>query len=169
MAKLVTLLLALTSIMAQARIGETLSECEARYGPAVEQKKATQKDSDPESIVFSKSGITILAEFKGGKVWKISYSKVGMDISEVEILLAANSPESKWSAPLKITGQEVRSCSSHDRIAVFTPGKRLEATFTLVVASIDYATANRKEYQDKLGKVSEILKNRLENNPLRQF
>ena len=169
MARLVLFLLAITTISTQARIGETLAQCEARYGPSVEKRKVKLKDSDPDSYVFSKNGITIEAEFHGGTVWKISYAKAGMDATELNTLLAVNAGEGSWSAPLNVTGQEMRVNNDHTRIAIYTPGKRIEATYVLAVTTADYAKANRKDYEGKLSAVPAILKQRSENRPLKDF
>lgn len=167
MLRLAALLLTLSCITAQARVGETLSECETRYGPVVERRPAEQKKSDPEACVFSKNSITIIAEFSQGKVWKISYSQVGMDGDVLSALLNANAAGGSWSPPLRVSGQEVRSSS--DRIAIFTPGKRPEATFTLIVATKDFATANRVTYEEKLVTVPALLKARGEGKGLKDF
>ena len=169
MIRLVTLLFALISIAAQARIDENLAECETRYGPVVEHRPATQKDSDKEACVFSKNGITIVAEFHQGKVWRISYNKTGMEADEVEILLNANAVDGAWSPPLKISGQEVRTSSDHKRVAIFTPGKRPEATFTLVIATRACTDANRADYETKLAAIPATLQRRNEGKGLKDF
>lgn len=169
MIRFLIITLALIAVSAQARVGETLQECELRYGPVVEHRKATMKASDPESIVFSKKGVTIVAEFHQGTVWKISYSKVGMDVSEVETLLAANAADATWSMPLKINGQEIRTTANRDRVAIYTPGNRIEATFVLSVFTSEFAKINRQEYVAKLKDVPAVLRTRVDNKPLKDF
>lgn len=169
MLRLAALLLILPCITAQARVGETLSECETRYGPVVEHRPAEQKKSDPEACVFSKNNITVIAEFHEGKVWKISYSQVGMDGDVLSALLNANAGSGSWSPPLRVSGQEVRSSSDRGRVAIFTPGKRPEATFTLIVATKDFAAANRSAYEEKLVAVPAILKARGDGKGLKDF
>ena len=51
----------------QCRIGETLLECETRYGKPVEIKKDT--------ALFLKNGMTVSVHFFGGKVDQITYYK----------------------------------------------------------------------------------------------
>ena len=169
MIRLVILLLAVVPYAAQARIGETLSECETRYGPTVEHLKPTQKASDKDAFAFSKNGITVVAEFHDGKVWRISYSKVGMDAVEVDTLLSANSAGGAWSQPLKITSQEVRTSADHNLVALFTPGKRPEATFTLVVATSDFTAANRADYEARLATIPAVLQKRNTGKGLKDF
>ncbi|MDB6140158.1 MAG: hypothetical protein JWO94_3230 [Verrucomicrobiaceae bacterium] len=169
MIRLVTVLLAITSLSAQARVGETLKECETRYGPVVEHLKPTLESSDKDAYTFSKNSVTVLAEFREGKVWRIAYNKVGMHLSEVETLLAANATNGPWSTALKVSGQEIRTSADHQRIAVFTPGKRPEATFTLVIATRDYAAANRTVYESKLATIPALLQRRGDGRPLKDF
>ncbi len=164
-----TLLVMLSSLAAQARLGETLAECEARYGPVVERRPAKQKESDKEACVFSKNGFAVVTEFRSGNVWKITYTKTGMEADELGTLLKANATEGGWSAPLKISAQEFRSSSNHERLAIYTPGKRPEATFTLVIATKSFAEANRADYETKLAKIPEELKRRSDSRPLKDF
>lgn len=169
MIRLVTLLLVSSSFALQARIDETVKECEARYGPVVERGKPTQKESDAEACTFSKNSVTIVAEYRNGKAWKISYNKIGMDISEVDTLLAANAAGGPWSKPVKISGQEVRTSADHKRMAIFTPGKRPEATFTLVIATREFAAANRSDYEAKLATIPALLQRRGDGKALKDF
>lgn len=163
------LLVTLSSLTAQARIGETLAECEIRYGPVVERVPARQAESDKDACIFSRNGITVLTEFRDGKVWKISYSKVGMDSTELQTLLAASAAGGGWSAPLKISTQEFRTSNDHERLAIFTPGKRPEATFTLVIATKTFANANREAYVAKLAKIPAEIQRRIDSRPMKDF
>jgi hypothetical protein len=92
---LVTLLALLRS--APCRIGETLQECETRYGKPVESKKDT--------ALFFKNGMTVSAHFIDGKVDSITYYKIDPKDSkktiappdaEVDILLQANAQDTSW-------------------------------------------------------------------------
>jgi hypothetical protein len=169
MIRLVTLLVTLSTLAAQARVEETVAECETRYGPVVEHKPAKQKESDPEACVFSKNGVTILAEFHNGKAWKISYSKVGMEPEHLQALLDAEAANGGWSTPLKFFGQEFRTSGDRERVAVYTPGKRLESMSTLIVATKSFATANRNAYEVKLAKVPDVLQHRMDNKAMKPF
>ncbi|MDB6072776.1 MAG: hypothetical protein JWO89_416 [Verrucomicrobiaceae bacterium] len=160
MIRLVTMLLVSSSLALQARIDETVKECEARYGPVVEHIKPTQKESDKEACTFSKNSVTVIAEYREGKAWRITYNKIGMEPSEVDTILAANSSGGSWSPPLKISGQEIRTTADHKRMAIFTPGKHPEATFTLVIATTTYATAHRADYESRLATIPDLLKRR---------
>jgi hypothetical protein len=99
-----TLLFGLLSIallvlprIAQCRIGETLQECETRYGKPVEVKK--------DAALFLKNGMNVSVHFTGGNVDEISYYKkdpknpkksVSPTDAETNILLRANSQDSFW-------------------------------------------------------------------------
>ena len=153
--------------MVQARVGESINECEARYGKVIERRSATISTSDPDACVFSKAGITIVAEFKNGKAWRIVYRMAHMDEEAVRTFLDVESSGSEWSAPLKLAGQEVRSSADHQRIAILIPGKRIEDPSTFVFASSDCAKASRKDYQAKLATVAEIVKGRIQAKPMK--
>jgi hypothetical protein len=152
-----------------ARIGENVEECVARYGPVVERLPAKIKESDPQSCVFSKSGITIIAEFKAGKAWQHTYRMAGLDEASVSKLLEAEAEavDGGWSSPIKIGGQEFRSSADGKRIAVTTYGRKLSDVGTLVVAQKSFAEANREGYKTLLDTVSEEVKRRAANQPLK--
>lgn len=168
MKRLLPLVLVLLSgLTANARIGETLEECVARYGPVVERLPAKVKESDPEACVFSKSGITIIAEFKAGKAWQHTYRMIALDAASTDKLLEAEAVDGGWSAPLKSGGQEYRSSADGKRIAVTTYGRKSTDVGILVVAQKSYAEVNRNEYKALLDTVSDEVKRRAANQPLR--
>ncbi len=83
--------------VASARIGETLEQCEARYG-----KGSVGKDGE---ISFTKAGFTIQATFYEGKVDAIGVFKIERDVlghpkemsdTEVQTLLEANGGGKAW-------------------------------------------------------------------------
>ena len=74
----------------EARIGETVEECEKRYG----KPKVT-----PDHHFYKKNGYNIAISFHKGKAHSITYGKISKDkISEHEvlILLKANKSDGKW-------------------------------------------------------------------------
>jgi len=86
-----------------ARIGETLEQCEARYGKASERKPIDLLPGS-KTYMFSKAGMEIFCILLDGKVVAIQYEKGEKDIlgspeklSDVEIekLLDSNS-EAGW-------------------------------------------------------------------------
>lgn len=153
----------------QARIGETESECQTRYGSVIERRAPANPASDPQACIYSKSGITILVEFKGGKAWRITYRMTGMNDEAVQSLLDAESGNSEWSSAVKAAGQEFRVSSDGQRVAVLSLAKRLEDISTYVFASKDYAKATRSMYEKKLAEVSEIVKQRFANKPMKEL
>lgn len=88
------------SLSAQARIGETEAQCNARYGPPL--AKVAQGDKQ-----YSKNGYTILVWFKNGVVAQIQYTRGFKDVfdwlkeEEVDSLLNSNSGGSSWKRPSK--------------------------------------------------------------------
>lgn len=168
MNRLLPLAIIFVSVLtSQARIGETVEECVARYGPVVERLPAKVKDSDPQACVFSKSGITIIAEFKAGKVWQHTYRMIALDDMATEKLLEAEGLDGGWSGPIKIGGQEFRGSADGKRVAVTSYGRKTTDVGTLVVAQKSYAEANRAEYKSLLDTVSEEVKRRAANQPLK--
>lgn len=163
------LLFSLAAVTAQARVGETLEECITRYGPVVERMPAKLKESDPEAYSFSKAGINVVAEFKGGKVWRHVYRSANLDDDTIKALLKAEAGDGGWSAPLKIGGQDFLSSSDGRRIVVITIGKKATDMDTLVVAEKAYAEANRSVYAAKLETLEAEVKRRSEAKPLKDL
>lgn len=148
------------------RLGETIAECETRYGPVVEKYKAENAESDPESCVFSKVGVSIIVEFKAAKAWKILYRMAGMDNVAVQTLLNAEANDGGWSAPLSLVNQEVRCSLDKERLAILTPGKRLDDMSTFVFVTKSFAKANRVDYEAKLSSIPDEIKRRQEGKAL---
>lgn len=92
----VTLVLAILSVTAYARVGETTEQCRARYGEPI--------SSSEKGTLYKKSGLLIVATFYEGKCDLIGYRKVeenslGKAIklteNEINLLLKSNS-QSEW-------------------------------------------------------------------------
>ena len=164
----VPLLLLCTTVASQARIGETLAQCETRYGPVVERAAPKLAESDKEACVFSKEGVTITVEYRNGTAWWVSYR---LPQPMVEPVLAAIAPDGGWSPAITISGKQIQiSATTHDQVAVVTfPSKRKEDPATLVVANRAYGKANRADYQAKLSTLPEVIKQRQAAQPLKSF
>jgi hypothetical protein len=148
------LFLATTSFatVAEARLGETVEQCMERYGPVIERRSAILSASDPESLVFSKSGVTIIIEYRESKAWQISYRKVKMLANEVESLVAANAGEGPWSGSLKLGASEYRLSGDRTRLAAMgeIPGSKAGMTVTeLRIMTREWLTENRAGYLRK--------------------
>jgi hypothetical protein len=115
---LLFLAMASFATVAEARLGETVEQCMDRYGPVIERRPAVLGASDPEALVFSKSGVTVIVEYRESKAWQISYRKSKMLANEVESLVTANSGEGMWSSALKLAIGEWRISSDRARLAV---------------------------------------------------
>jgi hypothetical protein len=74
-----------------ARVGETLAQCEARYGKGTEY-------GDAETCIFSKAGISVGVHLYQGKVDQIAYWKEEgtFSTSETEAFLKANCSNKRW-------------------------------------------------------------------------
>jgi hypothetical protein len=150
---------------ASARIGETLEQCIQRYGPVVEKKKATLTDSDPEACIFSKGGVTIFTELRGGVVWRMVFRIQSMVADEAETLLRANMPESGgWSNSLEVNGLSYRLSSDRRRIAVITPPAIRGGVASLELATKDFAEAKRRALLARNAELAELAKRRTTTN-----
>ena len=153
----------------EARLGETIAQCEERYGPVVEKRPATVKESDPEACVFTKSGITAVVEFRGGIAWRIVFRMMEMTPIEAETLLKANMPDGGWGAALKVNGQDYRLSADRRRIAIYSPTKVRGEISTLEIASRDYGAANYAAYSTKVAEALGNVKERKTGQELKGF
>lgn len=129
---------------ASARLGETLDECLKRYGPSLEKRPALLKVSDPETLVFTKAGITVAIEFRQGKAWQVTFRKPGLNRVELDAILMANAGSGSWSPPLKTRDKEYRMTDDKGRVAVINWDRKGMAG-SLTIMSRDFAAANRAE------------------------
>lgn len=75
---------------ASARIGETPSELEARYGAAI--------DVQPNCLTYKKNGFLIIADLYSGKCYSIAFSRDGgVSETHVETLRNANCGTQSWT------------------------------------------------------------------------
>jgi hypothetical protein len=130
---------------ASARLGETLDECVARYGPMIERRAPkVPSTSDPEVMVFSKAGITVTVEFRQGKAWHLTFRKTGLNGIEVEAIIMANAGPGLWGSPLKTRDKEYRMSDDKKRLAVINWDRKGVAG-SVVIMSRDFAAANQEE------------------------
>ena len=135
---------------ATARIGENLPQCVERYGPVIEKREARLEKSDPEACVFSKSGISVIIEFRAGIAWNIRYRSIDLIIAQVTELLKANMPEGGgWSAAYEVAGLQYRLATDRRTVAAYDPGKR-GAIGTLEISSREFNAAWREIYGQKM-------------------
>jgi hypothetical protein len=97
--KIIAAILAISSLTASARIGETPTECRSRYGTP--QKVFSSRSM----ILFKKSGFYIEVTLWKGKCHKLMFYKAagdnpraakGMSKVEIKALLNANKGRSSW-------------------------------------------------------------------------
>jgi hypothetical protein len=137
-------LVLMTILPASARVGETLDECVQRYGPMIEKRSARLAGSDPEAMVFSKAGITVVAEFRDGKAWHLTYRKAGLTGVEVDAIIMANSGGSLWGSPLKTRDKEFRMTDDTSRVALINWDRKGVAG-SVSIMSREYARVNYSE------------------------
>lgn len=125
-------------------MGEAVEACQDRYGPIIERRASVLMASDPEALVFSKSGITVIVEFKDGVAWHVAFRHPKMDAVQVESLLLANSGSGVWSKGLKLAGMEYRLSADKLRLAAIEPSGRMYLAVNLMTR--DWIKANREEY-----------------------
>lgn len=153
----------------EARLGETLAQCVARYGAVVDEKEASVKESDPKVSVFSKDGISVLVEFKGGIAWRIVFRKTDMSPVEAESLLKANLPEGGWGPAQKVDGQDFRLSADRRRVAVYSPTKAATEITTLTIATREYGVANYTAYSARVSEALANVKERKVGKELKGF
>jgi hypothetical protein len=143
---LLSILLCLSPAASHARLGETVQGFTERFGPPVERRPAVLEQSDPEALVFSKSGITIIAEFRQGAAWSVRYRSVELSADQAKQLLRFNMAEGGgWSAAYEVAGVYYRMSADRGSVAVYDPGRHGEMGF-LQVSSREFAAAWRNIY-----------------------
>ena len=84
----------------KAGLGQTLSECEQRYGQPT--AKVEQDAGGKLFYKFATTGYEIGVDILNGTVSRVIYhSYAGFDLSGVQTLLESNAPEAKWGAPYR--------------------------------------------------------------------
>jgi hypothetical protein len=152
---------------ASARLGETLDECVARYGPMIERRAPKLSSSDPEVMVFSKSSITVTVEFRQGKAWHLTYRKSALTGIEVEAIVIANAGSGLWGSPLKTKDKEYRMSDDKKRLAVINWDRKGIAG-SLVIMSREFAETNQAE-KAKRSPIPESPAAAIKGNPLPGF
>lgn len=143
---LIFFLTSLAGATLQARLGETLAQCEARYGEP-------SKGLDGNSINFRKDGMVITVEHWAGKCVEITYCREEpLPLAEIERLLEVNAvptADGKW---IKQSGGLATittwSTTNHTRVAIYET-----IDFTLVITDLK-GIAPLNAYRDASSKAS---------------
>ena len=101
------LLILVSTAGAFARLGETLEQCQERYGPIVEEQKS--KDASPldRAFVFMKNEFKVTVRLLNEKVgWILYTSRKPIFRETIDGLLDNNSEGSKWTTDETATKQE---------------------------------------------------------------
>lgn len=110
-----------TCIPSQARIGETMEQCIARYGPVVEHMG---KDAS-----FKPDPFTIIAEFENGKcVTLYISSKEEITETQINVFLKANGGENTWIKDEAIGSLQWHTKYEKDRLRAIYKHNRLSIT-----------------------------------------
>ncbi len=94
------LVLAVTILPAQARLGETEAQSIARYGPAVGTYDADTSGYPYRTLTFAHAGYTIVAQFMGSACEMICFQKAdgsAFTPDELDLLLKAQAEGQAWS------------------------------------------------------------------------
>jgi len=164
---LLILLLSILTGSARARLGETMDQCTERYGPVIEKRTASIPQSDAETAVFSKSGVTIIVEFSKGAAWHVTFRKPALQEDEIEALLKANASNSTWSTPLKYGDREYRMSGDRKRMAVSSIADKgvMQVDFMLR----EYSGQHRANYIARLQNPASADGSKPKGNPLPGF
>lgn len=127
--------LAMTGV-AQARIGETLEQCTARYGQL-------HKGSKEGQFFFMKEEMMVAITLHEGKCVGILFSSANNSLAAAQVLLEANRGNTTWKAPVKMDGvEEGLSWASTDgkrEASFFGPGQPFTITDTAGLAAWEAA------------------------------
>jgi len=144
------ILIAVTIVQADARIGETLEQCIERYGGRVD------KSSPGKGVGFVKGGFVIAVQFYEGKADTLAFCKVERDAlgkakemsnNEISQLLQANSGDRKWKEINQIPLERYWLTEDAQLVASY---RSFEHTLTIMTkAATDRANAAKKAEEDK--------------------
>jgi hypothetical protein len=81
---------------AEARIGETLAECTARYGPVRATVPPVVAESDPEAARFEYGTLGVIVHFHKGVAWHVSYAQSYLSDPDKHRLLKENADTGTW-------------------------------------------------------------------------
>lgn len=80
----------------QARLGETLAECTARYGPVRATMPAIVAESDPDAARFEHGTMSVIVHFHKGVAWHVSYAQGYLSDPDRHRLLKENADTGEW-------------------------------------------------------------------------
>jgi hypothetical protein len=109
---------------AQARVGESMEQCRARYGilgTETLQKQCSASDTAMLFLVKTKEAtpknITVHLEFRQGRVWFIRYLAKAFSSEELDTLLDGCSDGLEWRAPLAVGARKFWLNANKTRVA----------------------------------------------------
>lgn len=97
----------------QARLGETIAECEARYGPGAREGKVLAPAT--QALSYQKGDTHIVVQFMNGRSCVEEYSRspvIGKEL--IPVLLEANAGGSKWKSTTGLSGEREDGAAAFD-------------------------------------------------------
>lgn len=140
------LVVLMSATLANARIGETLEQCRARYGKEIRQANGCS--------VFIKAGFYIMVQFYEGKADSILFRKVEQNIldmpveispNEIQNLLKQNGGGQAWKETNEIIIGSSWATEDGKVLAGYTAMDRFLAVFTLDSSLRSLAAKKAKE------------------------
>ena len=135
---------------AEARIGETLEQCKARYGEAETQDAPPPAE---QCYLFHKNGIMVVVALVGGRAAQIVYAAVSprgesgeLSGTQVTGLLAANSNGGSWTRSDDVGPTVYWMRSDRQVVAVYEP---IRGYLTLTTVAHMNACKALKDEQEK--------------------
>jgi hypothetical protein len=81
--------------LAQARLGETLEQCQVRYGSPTDRAPFSIAGSDAEAYLFRKGDVVVRIHFHKGKAWHLAYREKFSE-ADTTVFLQANLNGDEW-------------------------------------------------------------------------
>ena len=165
--------------VATARLGETIAECEARYGEIRERIKPQSSESDEYAIVFTRAVddgtgrttiIRIVIEYKDGEAWKLNYESDSTLSANFETLLSYNNDGESWGSPFSAFGKKfwIRPDGKAHAVGVVSKSRKVSSTLTVIDG--DFLKVRAADYKERLAKGAQIRAEYLNHaNPLPGF
>lgn len=150
---------ALAAPPAAARLGESVAECDVRYGEPVESIPSPAPGGDPEARVYRKNGFDITVAFHEGTAWWVRYAKQDLNQDQRSFLFKANGPDEEWRGPLDFIERRFWITDSREMHAVeyYHKGRRILELLTDACVRAHAAALEERLRYVGLDKANEIV------------
>ena len=153
--------------LSHAQLGATFDQANEKFGPVIEKRKATLPQCDPDAVVFSKDGITMIVEFRQGKASRLVFRKPVIETADVDRVLKENA-NGQWSQPLKYDDRQYRLSADGQTLAILLVDRKNQV-LRLELLSKECVSAGFAQYMAQLQKPGSVETLRLKTNPLPGF